>query len=152
MILGERRAAKPGGVADTGGVEGDHVLVTLAQQHVALGADGLHRLVQAVEDTSLVVRLAVVGVDVLCRSRPVRSPVPPGEARYLSPGGPYRKDKPPPEAPEALGGVGRADTYPEAGKGLTERRSAFLAALVPARHSLEGIVGKEGAGEGLVAA
>ena len=98
------------------------------------------------------VRLAVIGVDVFGRSRPLRSPVPPGEARYLPPGGPYREDKPPPEAPEALGGVGRADTYPEVGKGLTERPEVFLAVLVLARYPLGGIVGKEGAGEGLVAA
>ena len=71
---------------------------------------------------------------------------------YLPPGGPYREDKPPPEAPEALGGVGRADTYPEVGKGLTERPEVFLAVLVLARYPLGGIVGKEGAGEGLVAA
>lgn len=50
------------------------------------------------------------------------------------------------------GASGGQDTYPEVGKGLTERPEVFLAVLVLARYPLGGIVGKEGAGEGLVAA
>lgn len=76
-----------------GGVEGEHVLVSLAKQDASLGAHGLYRLVQAVEDMPLVVGGTVGGVDVfppLLR----RGKAPSGEPGHLSPGGVYREDEP----------------------------------------------------------
>ena len=118
LPVGQRRAAEGDGVAVTGRVHGQHVLVALYQKDEALLADRLGGTVDAVERAALVEKRVVGGVDVFrgvgggsSRGVAILSPCP--ETGQDTCCVVDREDDTSPHGTESVGHEGRGKPYTE---------------------------------------